>query len=244
MCIFGSDCLCSFVMCSMEEGVLIDLKMVLCVIEKVQMMVEGRNFEICKNLFEYDDVMNKQCEVIYELCCDIFEGKEGCEYVCGLVDEFVFYFVDMYCFESVDLCDWNFIEIVIEMKGFFDIDVCVGCNFEDFGIDELCDYLQQCVCDKYDEQIVKNGDEEFQFIEKQVMFGFVDVYWKDYFLVFDYFKEGIYLCGYVQCDLKNEYKCESYDFFQVMKECIEDMILQCFYCIELIIWEEIEVLQQ
>ncbi|MEM6704879.1 MAG: preprotein translocase subunit SecA [Acidobacteriota bacterium] len=244
MRIFGSDRLRGFVTRSMEEGVPIDSKMVSRAIEKAQTNVEGRNFEIRKNLLEYDDVMNKQREAIYELRRDILEGKEGREYVRGLADEFVSYLVDTHCPESADPRDWNLTEIANEMKNFFDIDVRSGRALDDFGIDELRDYLQERARDKYAEQIDKNGDEEFQFIEKQVMLGLVDAHWKDHLLALDHLKEGIHLRGHAQRDPKNEYKRESYDLFQAMKERIEDTILQRLFRIEPITREEIEALQQ
>ncbi len=244
MRIFGNERLRSFVTSSMEEGMAIESRMVTRAIERAQTQVEGRNFEIRKNLLEYDDVMNKQREAIYELRRDILEGREGREYVRGLADEVTEYLVDTHCPESADPRDWNLTEIATEMKAYFDIDVHEHGPLDDLGIDELRDHLKALSRARYDEQIEKNGDEEFKFIEKQVMLGLVDANWKDHLLVLDHLKEGIGLRGYAQKDPKNEYKRESFDQFQSMKERIEDAIIQRLYRIEPITREEIEELQQ
>ena len=244
MRIFGNDRLRNFVTRSMEEGVPIEARMVTRAIEKAQTQVEGRNFEMRKNLLEYDDVMNKQREAIYELRRDVLEGNEGRDYVRGLAADLVNYLVDTHCPQNADPRDWNLTEIATEMRANFDIDINKGRTLDDFGIDELRDYLNQMAVQRYDEQIDKNGDEEFKFVEKQVMLGLVDAHWKDHLLVLDHLKEGIHLRGHAQRDPKNEYKRESFDQFQAMKERVEDSILQRLYRIEPITREEIEALQQ
>ena len=72
-------------------------EMVTKAIERAQSQVEGRNFEVRKHLLEYDDVMNKQREAIYELRKDILSGKEGRDYVLGLAEDIIGYFVDIHC---------------------------------------------------------------------------------------------------------------------------------------------------
>jgi len=81
----------------MEEGEPIESGMVSRAIERAQKQVEARNFEIRKHLLEYDDVMNKQREAIYQLRRDILEGKEGRDYVIGIANEVVSSLVDPHC---------------------------------------------------------------------------------------------------------------------------------------------------
>ncbi|HRC87274.1 MAG TPA: preprotein translocase subunit SecA, partial [Thermoanaerobaculia bacterium] len=217
----------------MQEGEAIENRMVTKSIERAQKQVEGRNFEIRKHLLEYDDVMNKQREAIYQLRRDILEGKEGREYVLGVASDVVDHLVDKHCPEKSDPQDWALTELATETLAYFDIDVHDrGLKLEELGIDELRTRLNELVVAKYHDKEQRLSGDLMRLFERDVMLRVVDHSWKDHLLALDHLKEGIGMRAYGQRDPLNEYKRESYDLFQGMKERIEDTVLQSLFRLE------------
>jgi preprotein translocase subunit SecA len=246
MRLFGSDRVMGLMQrLGMEEGVPIEAGMVSRAIERAQKQVEGRNFEIRKHLLEYDDVMNKQREAIYRLRKDILEGREGRDYVLKIADDIVDLLVENHCPEKADPRDWNLDELAVDFRSYFDLDAWnLGQELSELGIDELRDLLRKAVHDRYQEQVDKNGGEAFDSLQRHVLLSTVDASWKDHLLALDHLKEGIGLRGYGQRDPKNEYKRESYELFQAMKERIEDTVLKTLFRIEPVTEEQLEQLRR
>jgi preprotein translocase subunit SecA len=229
----------------MEEGVPIEAGMVSRAIERAQKQVEARNFEVRKHLLEYDDVMNKQREAIYQLRRGILEGREGREYALRIARDLVDYLVDTHCPEKSDPSDWEYDEIASQMRAYFDLDVHrIHAEFDKLGTDEMREALHGAVEKRYDEQVARNGGQAFAEVEKHVMLGAVDAAWKDHLLALDHLKEGIGLRGYAQKDPKNEYKRESYELFQAMKERVEDTILKTLFRLEPVTEEQLEEMRR
>ncbi|HVS01882.1 MAG TPA: preprotein translocase subunit SecA [Thermoanaerobaculia bacterium] len=231
MRIFGGDRVKNLMgRLGMEEGEPIEHRMVSRAIERAQKQVEGRNFEIRKNLLEYDNVMNKQREAIYELRREILEGTAGREYVVGVAADIIDYLVETHCPQNRDPGDWELQELTTEVLAYFDIGVeALGVDISELGVDELKDHLRQSVEGKYREKAERVGEETMQLFERDVMLRIVDHAWKEHLLALDSLKEGINLRGYGQRDPKQEYKRESYELFQAMKERIEDSILKTLF---------------
>jgi preprotein translocase subunit SecA len=139
MRIFGSERIQGLMgRLGMEEGEPIEHKMVSKAIERAQGQVEGRNFETRKHLLEYDDVMNKQREAIYELRKDILEGKEGKDYLLRTGAEILGSYLDAHCPEKSDPRDWDFPQIRTDTLAYFDIDVNeMGVELEELGLSEI-----------------------------------------------------------------------------------------------------------
>jgi preprotein translocase subunit SecA len=226
MRIFGSDRIQGLMgKLGMEEGEAIEHGMVSKAIERAQKQVEARNFEIRKHLLEYDDVMNKQREAIYKLRRDILEGLEGREYVqetaMGILDSMI----DTHCPEKADPQDWNMTGLRTDMLAYFNINA-GDMNLDEMGIDELRETLANAIDRRYSEREQRHTPEVLRNFERAIMLHAVDMAWKDHLLAIDHLKEGISLRGYGQRDPLNEYKRESYDMFQAMKERVEDDIIQ------------------
>ncbi len=233
MRIFGSERMRGFIGRGMVDGEPIEHKMVSRAIERAQSQVEGRNFEVRKHLLEYDDVMNKQREAIYELRKDILSGREGREYILGIAEDIIAYFVDMHCPVKADPRDWNLSAIHTDTLAYFQIDLNdLGWNLEEMGPEEIEEGLLAAVKAKYDERTERFGDQVMRSFERFVLLREVDLSWKDHLLALDHLKEGIGLRGYGQKDPKQEYKRESYELFQAMKERIEDSIVKKIFSLE------------
>lgn len=217
----------------MEEGEPIEHNMVTKAIERAQRQVEGRNFEARKHLLEYDDVMNKQREAIYQLRRDILDGNEGEEYIRDISHDLVSYVVETHCSERADPRDWNLSEVATDMLAFFDIDVnALDIDISTLGTDELAETLKELADTKYREKRERLGPELMNVFQRDVMLRVVDQSWKDHLLALDHLREGIGLRAMGQKDPKQEYKRESFELFQAMKERIEDTTIKTIYRVE------------
>ena len=229
----------------MEEGMPIEAGMVNRAIERAQTQVEGRNFEIRKNLLEYDDVMNKQREAIYELRRDILLGREGRDYVTRIAGDVVDYLIDRHCPAKADPRDWQIDELRSEIRVFFDLEERdLGDPLEELGTEELREAILGAAERSYGEKEEAHGAEALRAAERHHMLRVVDSSWKDHLLALDHLKEGIGLRGYGQRDPKNEYKRESYELFTEMKERIEDTIIKDLFRLRPISAEEIAELER
>ena len=124
MRIFGSDRIQGLMgRLGMEEGEAIEHGMVTRAIERAQKQVEGRNFEIRKHLLEYDDVMNKQREAIYKLRRDIFDGTEGRDYVLGVAEDILETWSRPTARRRPSPAEWTLSELVKDVLAYFDIDL-------------------------------------------------------------------------------------------------------------------------
>jgi preprotein translocase subunit SecA len=232
MRIFGSDRIQGLMgRLGMEEGEAIEHGMVSKAIERAQTQVEGRNFETRKHLLEYDDVMNKQREAIYKLRRDILEGREGRDYVMGLAEDILDGLLDLHCPEKSDPQDWDLTGLRTEMLAYFNINA-GGMNLDEFGIDELRETLWKVIEERYAEKESRHDPEVIRGFERAIMLQSVDTAWKDHLLALDHLKEGIGLRGYGQRDPLQEYKKESFDLFDMMRERVENDIVQKLFRFE------------
>ncbi|HEV8238866.1 MAG TPA: preprotein translocase subunit SecA [Thermoanaerobaculia bacterium] len=240
MRIFGGDRVKNLMgRLGMEHGEPIEHKMVSRAIERAQKQVEGRNFESRKHLLEYDDVMNKQREAIYALRKEILLGEAGKDYVLERAEDVVDYIVQTHTGDKVDVQDWDVDALSTDMLAYFDFQVGQLGDLESMALDELRDHLKDAVTKKYEEKSQRLGPIMAAF-ERDIMLRVVDHAWKEHLLALDHLKEGINLRGYGQRDPKQEYKKESYEAFQTMKERVEDSILKTLFRMEPMTEEQME----
>ncbi len=234
MRIFGTDRIKGLMgKLGMEEGEPIEHNMVTKAIERAQRQVEGRNFEIRKHLLEYDDVMNKQREAIYQLRKDILEGREGREYALRVASDILDFVIENHCPEKADPRDWDLKEVATDVLAYYNINLAdLGLDLESLGTEELRAEIWKAVEAKYAEKEERLGAELMRMFERDVMLRVVDASWKDHLLALDHLKEGIGLRGYGQRDPKQEYKRESYELFSAMKERVEDTITKTLFRLE------------
>ncbi|HET9227788.1 MAG TPA: preprotein translocase subunit SecA [Thermoanaerobaculia bacterium] len=233
MRIFGSDRIQGLMgKLGMEEDEPIEHKWVTGAIERAQKQVEGRNFEIRKHLLEYDDVMNKQREAIYRLRRDILDGNEGRDYILKIASDMVDSLLETHAGEKLDPQDWDMPGLRTQFLSYFNINA-GDLGLEEMGVDELRETLLKAVEQRYEERAARYNPEMVKGFERYVMLQSVDMAWKDHLLALDHLKEGISLRGYGQRDPLNEYKRESFELFEAMKERIEDDIVQKVFRYEL-----------
>jgi len=251
MRIFGSDRISGLMQrLGMEEGVPIEHGMVTRAIERAQKQVEAQNFSVRKHLLEYDDVMNKQRESVYALRRQILEGKirlqdeDGEEtefdtraYLMELAEEILDATVENYAPRQADFEQWDLDALKREVERIFAIDTS-RLDFDDRTADEIRDELWAKSLESYEEKEKLVGREVLQRVERDIMLQIVDQQWKDHLYSLDHLKEGIGLRGYGQRDPLVEYKKESFDLFQAMKDRVDEEIVRYLWWLRPVLSEE------
>jgi preprotein translocase subunit SecA len=226
MRIFGSDRISGLMLrLGMEEGVPIEHGMVTKSIERAQKQVEAQNFAMRKHLLEYDDVMNKQRVAVYGMRRMILEGKDTRDHVLNLSQEVLDWYLDLYLDEKQDAEAWNYDAFHMALKETYGLDVPMDA-LQSMGRDEIRDTLGPRIKERYESKEREVGPELMQFHQRMIMLQIVDAQWKDHLYALDHLKEGIQLRSYGQRDPLVEYKKESFDMFQALRDRIDEEILK------------------
>ncbi len=233
MRIWGADRLKNIMRLSgLQEGEPIRHRMVTSAIERAQKQIEAQNFSIRKHLLDYDDVMNKQREVIYSMRREILEGKDQKEYFMELMEDILFSIAEKSNLkEKVYSIDWDWDSFRTAVKSQFGIDP------EEIGIDkdetdgaEYTEELLQKIKDYYNAKEEFVGSERMREFERVILLQTIDTRWKEHLLAMDHLREGIGLRGYGQRDPLVEYKREGFIMFeQTMRTIEEEALRDVFY---------------
>ncbi|MGE5711329.1 MAG: preprotein translocase subunit SecA [Nitrospira sp.] len=210
----------------MEEGVPIEHGMVTRAIANAQKKVEAHNFEIRKQLLEYDDVMNKQREVIYQHRRAVLSGENLTDDIYDMMNGLVESSLNVYCPGEQYPEEWDMKGLTEMMQGQFGLDITQdkhdgGESLRDVGRDALLEDLKAQVREAYRRKEQELGSDLMRFLEKNFMLQVIDHHWKDHLLAMDHLRDGIGLRGYGQKDPLIEYKREGYDLFAGMMERIK-----------------------
>ena len=233
--IFGSDRIKGLMeKLGMEEGVPIEAKMVTRAIENAQKRVEAHHFEMRKHLLEYDDVMNKQREVIYSMRRDILEATDVLDQIKEIASAILDSIVDLHLPESEHFDDWDVeafagavesqygIPATIEgRKIIFSASEPMVVDIEEEPRDELADRVHHLIQSVLDEKYRDFDLESILELAKLIYIQILDTQWKDHLTNIEQLKEGIGLRGYAQVNPLNEYKKEAFDMFGTMTQRIE-----------------------
>ncbi len=243
--IFGSQRV-AFVMDKLKipEGEPIEHGIISKAIENAQKKVEAHNFDIRKHLLEYDDVMNRQREVIYTQRREVLGGEQLQETYQGIIKETVEDIVATFCPEKTNAIDWNWDLLIEDFTRQFSF--LPDFNEIDKGKvrhDELEDWLIQ----KAEAQLQAKEEEFTTPIMEQLMrillLQSVDSQWKDHLLSIDHLKEGIGLRGYGQKNPKEEYKREAYSLFMELMGRVRNEVLQKIFRIQLAREEDVDEME-
>jgi preprotein translocase subunit SecA len=219
--IFGSERISGLMQrLGMEEGVPIEHRMVTRAIESAQKKVEARNFDIRKQLLEYDDVMNKQREVVYEQRRQVLSGAPFVDDINGMVEDVVGTLIAQHCPESRYAEEWNLAGLAEALTTQFSVPFDQK-RWEESSLDAIKDDILGQVREAYAGKEKEFGVPVLRELEKAVMLRVIDTHWKDHLLTMDHLKEGIGLRGYGQKDPLIEYKREGFDLFVGMIERIK-----------------------
>ena len=205
----------------MKPGEAIESKILSRQIERAQRKVEAHNFDIRKQLLEYDDVANDQRKVVYEQRQDLMDAEDIGDAIRGIRAEVVGLVMDEYMPpQSVEeLWDKEGLAKAVEREFAVHVDV-VGVLAHDESIDEngvrrlILDAIEKDYAHKAEEI----GPQLMRELEKGVMLRQLDLHWKEHIAALDYLRQGIHLRGYAQRNPKQEYKREAFEMFATMLE--------------------------
>jgi preprotein translocase subunit SecA len=224
MRIFASDRVKNFMQAlGMEKGEAIEHRMVTNAIEKAQRKVEGRNFDIRKQLLEYDDVANDQRQIIYAQRNDLLGEADISETVTAIRADVVNGTIDSYIPPMSVEEQWDVpgLERALETEFARPLPLQQWLDEDDKLHEEaLRARILEAVQSAYDEKCESVGP-DMRKIEKQIMLQVLDTLWKEHLATMDHLRQGIHLRAYAQKNPKQEYKRESFELFQELLDSLK-----------------------
>ena len=215
-------------------------------IENAQKRIESRNFDIRKNLLEYDDVANDQRQAIYSLRNQLLNEDNISEAINDLInDEMRAVSNDFVPLDSVE-SQWRLEELDKYLFDHYLIEENIAAkvsNDQKLTPDLIATLIADSAANKYKQKYLKIEDNLAQ-LEKQVMLQILDVHWKDHLSEMDHLRQSVGLRAYAQKNPKNEYKREAFEMFEVMLDEINAEAIKVLFRIELASEEEIQELEE
>ncbi|MBY5987129.1 preprotein translocase subunit SecA [Roseovarius atlanticus] len=229
MRIFGSERLEKVLSTlGMKEGEAIIHPWVNKSLERAQAKVEGRNFDIRKQLLKFDDVMNEQRKVIFRQRLDIMEATDLSEIIKDMRGEVIDDLIDQYMPPKTYADQWDMEGLyaaVIERLN-LDVPVMVWGDEEGVDDDEIADRLEEAADKMMAEKAEAFGSEQMRMIEKQVLLQTIDSKWREHLLTLEHLRSVVGFRGYAQRDPLNEYKNEAFALFESMLNSLRQDVTQ------------------
>jgi preprotein translocase subunit SecA len=200
-----------------ERGVAIEHGLLTRQIEGAQRKVEGRNFDMRKQVLEYDDVANEQRKVIYKHRDEVLGSKEISELAKGIRADVVEDLVAQYMPPNSMEEEWDIVGLQAALAGEFRVHADVQAWLKaDNTLEnqDVTERLQQQIEAEYAEKVEQVGEQVMQGFERSVMLQVIDNQWREHLAAMDYLRQGIHLRGYAQKNPKQEYKREAFNMFQ------------------------------
>ncbi|MEX3605945.1 MAG: preprotein translocase subunit SecA [Burkholderia sp.] len=220
----------------MPEGEAIEAGIVTRSIESAQRKVEARNFDIRKQLLEYDDVSNDQRKVIYQQRNELLEAHDIAETIGamrhGVITEVVHQFVpqgsieeqwDLPGLEEVLRNDWGLDLAIQEMVN----------ESQSINVDEFLEAVVTAADEHYEAKVAMVGREAFSSFERSIMLQTLDRLWREHLAALDHLRQGIHLRGYAQKNPKQEYKREAFGLFASMLEATKQEITRIVMSVQI-----------
>ena len=212
----------------MEEGEAIEHPWVSKAIENAQRKVEGRNFDIRKQLLEFDDVANDQRKHVYEQRRELMDADDVSENIKGIRHDVVNEFIDTYIPPQSFDENWDVEGLTLALHQEY------GQRFEisswlekedDLDEEGLRKRILDTIENAYDEKEKLAGEEVLRQFEKAIMLQILDSHWKEHLASMDYLRQGIHLRGFAQKNPKQEYKREAFEMFaRMLQEIMSDVV--------------------
>jgi len=222
MRIFASDRMRAIMQSlGMEKGEAIEHRMVTNAIEKAQRKVEARNFDIRKNLLEFDDVANDQRQIIYQQRNELMEEEDISETIDAIRAEVVQDLVDQYIPPQSLEEQWDIDALEQALLTEFNSKQSVRTwldTEDDLGEEKLKSRVLEQIVSEYQtkEETWRSQGIDMRLVEKQIMLQILDQRWKEHLATMDHLRQGIHLRAYAQKQPKQEYKREAFELFQTL----------------------------
>ncbi|NQT46746.1 MAG: preprotein translocase subunit SecA [Candidatus Omnitrophica bacterium] len=230
MRIFGSDRISTIMnKLGMEEGQDIQHPFITRAIETAQKRVESHNFEIRKHLLEYDNVMNRQRQILYDERRKILEGDNLKEHIQEMIKEVIEDTVPVYVPKEVSAEEWDIKGICEWAKARFGIDVSEEILRSRKDEEAISEFVFSSAGEAYDEKERAMTPGMMRQMERVIMLQVIDSKWKDHLYNMDSLREGIGLRAYGQRDPLIEYQHEGYDMFRAMIERVKEETIEFIF---------------
>ncbi|MBB1636273.1 preprotein translocase subunit SecA [Cupriavidus sp. UME77] len=227
----------------MPEGEPIEAGIVTRSIESAQRKVEGRNFDIRKQLLQYDDVANDQRKEIYKLRNEVLESQDVGEMVKNLRQSvLVEMFRDHVPADTMEE-QWDIKGLETKLREEWSLDVPLAATIEaaqSIEDEVLLDKIMHAADERYDAKVKQVGRESFAGFERSVMLQSIDTHWREHLAALDHLRQGIHLRGYAQKDPKQEYKRESFELFARLLDVIKVEVTRVIFNVQIQSPEELE----
>ncbi|SOY89347.1 preprotein translocase subunit SecA [Cupriavidus taiwanensis] len=227
----------------MPEGEPIEAGIVTRSIESAQRKVEGRNFDIRKQLLQYDDVANDQRKEIYKLRNDVLEAQDVGEMVANLRESVLIeLFRDHVPADTMEE-QWNIAGLETRLREDWGLEVPLAKTIEgaqSIEDEELLNLIMKAATERYESKVAMVGRESFAGFERSVMLQSIDTHWREHLAALDHLRQGIHLRGYAQKDPKQEYKRESFELFARLLDVIKNEVTRVTFNVQIQSPEELE----
>jgi len=207
----------------MPEGEPIEAGIVMRSIETAQRKVEARNFDIRKQLLEYDDVANDQRKVIYQQRNELLEARDISETIASLRHGVFTGVVRSYVPEGAIEEQWDISGLERTLSSEWQLDVPLTAlleGAETLTDDDVIERVIAAADASYDAKIAIAGKEAFGGFERSIMLQSLDSHWREHLAALDHLRQGIHLRGYAQKNPKQEYKREAFELFSALLDAI------------------------
>ncbi|GGO57240.1 protein translocase subunit secA [Roseovarius pacificus] len=229
MRIFGSERLEKVLSTlGMKEGEAIIHPWVNKSLERAQAKVEGRNFDIRKQLLKFDDVMNEQRKVIFKQRLDIMKADDLSEIVRDMRGEVIDDLIDTYMPPKTYADQWDTEGLYAAVIEQLNLDLPVMAWAEEEGVDddEIADRLDKAADEMMEQKTDAFGPENMRAIEKQILLQTIDAKWREHLLTLEHLRSVVGFRGYAQRDPLNEYKNEAFQLFETMLDSLRQDVTQ------------------
>ena len=213
---------------AVDEDMPIESKMISNTVESSQKKVEGKNFAIRKQTLQYDDVMNRQRELIYKQRDMVLDGMDLSDKIVDMLESSIDANVPVYCAKDAHKKDWNLNGLKEKYRGWLLSDE--DCDkLDNMSVDEMISFLKETGNKKLKERREMFGEEIYQDLSRKILLRNVDMLWMDHIDAMDDLKEGIHLRSYAQQDPVVAFRMESYDMFDEMTETIRENTVKMMF---------------
>lgn len=231
----------------MKDGEAIEHKMVSNAIEKAQRKVEGRNFDIRKQLLEYDNVANDQRRVIYQQRNELLEADTIEATIASIREDVVQESIDDFIPPQSMVEQWDVEGLEKSLATEFALPIPVSKWLEEdksLYEETLRERIKQAVDEAYQEKAKQVGDDMMRKFEKSIMLQILDHQWKDHLATMDHLRQGIHLRGYAQKNPKQEYKRESFELFKQLLNDIKHETIRYLSHVQFVKEDEVKRMEE
>ncbi|MES1190536.1 MAG: preprotein translocase subunit SecA [Steroidobacter sp.] len=208
----------------MREGEVIESRLLSRQIERAQRKVEAHNFDMRKNLLEYDDVANDQRKVIYHQRSEIMAADDLADAVTGIREEVIAGVVDRHVPQQSLDDQWDLEGLSRQIAEDFAVQIDLNSWMSQQKAptpEDVVAFVNQTVTQAYQAKVATYGEPVMRHLEKTIMMQSLDSYWREHLAAMDYLRQGIHLRSYAQKNPKQEYKREAFELFSSMLERIK-----------------------